>query len=452
MQINPKLIPRQPGVYIVGGTIRDLLLKRDPSDYDIAAVRPCEELAETIAEKAGSRAILLGKPGKSIYRIHAGNEIYDVSPLVGDKIESDLLRRDFTINAMAWDVSSQALIDPAGGLSDLKEGRVRMIRAANLLDDPLRMLRAYRLGAALCFHVDKETEIFIRNHAENIKQCAVERTGDELMKLLAARRSHPYLVRMKAASLLAAVLPELGCLNKPGCGGTVTPEAFSRTLSPLFHLEDCLQNAGFFSETEKREPLSAAHRKSGGPAPLKLSLLLNGSVAGHTEDDETSPGADHTVMIRTVCRRLRLSGKLTDYLILMGENRTEILRLFAMHEQEGLTRRDIVRFCMKTGSLVPDLILQAIASARAVREDKETPFESFCRQLFIFYRLDFLPRAASPPLITGRDLIREIGLSASPVFSEILSRIEEERLTGSLRSREAALTWLKKSPFLDMDS
>jgi tRNA nucleotidyltransferase/poly(A) polymerase len=119
----PQQIPRAADAYLVGGTVRDMIMGGQPTDYDIAAKRPCEPLARHIADKAGSRVIPLGKPDFSIYRIVSGELTFDVAPLEGGSIDEDLKRRDFTVNAMAWRISENRLIDPLNGLNDLKARR-----------------------------------------------------------------------------------------------------------------------------------------------------------------------------------------------------------------------------------------------------------------------------------------------------------------------------------------
>ncbi|HMA66177.1 MAG TPA: hypothetical protein VKO20_00025, partial [Desulfosalsimonadaceae bacterium] len=240
MEINTKFIPREPGLFLVGGTVRDALLGGEPTDFDIAAAPPCGAVARRIAEKTGSRVAAIGKSGAYVYRIVAGNLRFDIAPIQGGSIEADLQRRDFTVNAMAWDLYRQKLLDPADGQTDLEKKYIRMLGENNLLADPLRMLRAYRLAAALGFRLERQTKTAIRRHARRITEAAGERIHDELMKMLACRRSLPWLREMDAAGLLTAIFPELQALKDCRQNNRHAFNAFSHTLEAFSHLENLL--------------------------------------------------------------------------------------------------------------------------------------------------------------------------------------------------------------------
>jgi len=444
----PQLIPHMPGAYLVGGTVRDMLLGKQPTDYDIAVPKPCEPMARQIAKNAGSRLITLGKPDFSIYRIVSGELTFDVAPLEGDSIYEDLTRRDFTVNAMAWDIRKKQLTDILNGFKDLKARRIRMVSEENLRADPVRLLRAFRLAALLKFNIDAATKAVISRHASQIKLTAGERIKEELMKLLACPQSHKYLREMDAAGLLTQIFDELLPLKTCLQNTHHHFDAFEHTMAAYFWLEKLLTAPKKILEKPEELPDPLSH----DPARLKLAMLLHdigkpqsrttdGNGAVHFYQHETI-GAD---MVRPISRRLKLSNALCAYMDVIIRNHLRPLHLFTAHQNQTLTSKGIARFFIKSQGLAVDLLLHAIADARGKKAGQSTkPFEHFCRDLIHAYTFDFSEKASRPPLINGHDLISELDLTPSPLFSKLLSRVEEERLAGRLQNRAEAIDWIRK--------
>jgi poly(A) polymerase len=158
---------RRVQVFLVGGTVRELALGGTSPDIDLAVSRQTLELAQDAARALGGTYVLLDE-GERTARVVAGAAILDLAEFRGPDLTADLKGRDFTINALALDLAAllagrpPELIDPLGGRADLAAGRIRMVAAANLADDPLRLLRAYRFAASHGFSVTPETEAAIQ--------------------------------------------------------------------------------------------------------------------------------------------------------------------------------------------------------------------------------------------------------------------------------------------------
>ncbi|MCK5203391.1 MAG: hypothetical protein KAR15_05950, partial [Desulfobacterales bacterium] len=114
IQIDTKIFPETPGAFIVGGSIRDMLCGRSPIDYDVAVLGDPVKFARQIESSTNGHRIEIGKPGRMIIRVVSEKNIIDISKTKEASIEKDLQARDFTINAMAYDLSSHRLIDPVG--------------------------------------------------------------------------------------------------------------------------------------------------------------------------------------------------------------------------------------------------------------------------------------------------------------------------------------------------
>jgi tRNA nucleotidyltransferase (CCA-adding enzyme) len=175
-------VPR--GCVITGGAVRDALLGIEPADLDIASDDAPRHASE-FARRTGGRQVTLGTRFLT-ERVIAGGRIYDFSPIQGEGVEADLGRRDFTINAIGLDLEGK-LLDPWGGADDLDTKRIRMVAEKNLLDDPLRILRAARMSGSLGFSLEDATLGACRNHVDRVLEVAPERITFEARLVFSSR-------------------------------------------------------------------------------------------------------------------------------------------------------------------------------------------------------------------------------------------------------------------------
>lgn len=206
---------------VVGGAVRDSVLGRTPHDWDVATSALPDQMIALFP-----RVILTGLKHGTV-TIVAGNQMIETTSFraeggysdgrrpdyvkLGVRLEVDLSRRDFTINAMAYDPIADALIDPFGGSAD---ARNRYIRAVGIpqqrfQEDGLRVMRAVRFAAVLQFTLDSETLAAIPSALDNLARVSVERVHDELLKLLAAQRPSIGLFPAYNSGILRTILPEV---------------------------------------------------------------------------------------------------------------------------------------------------------------------------------------------------------------------------------------------------
>jgi tRNA nucleotidyltransferase/poly(A) polymerase len=190
MQWREELTRRFPALaklddcFVVGGAIRDLLLGREPADADVASIDPLAA-ARLIRE----RVIRLGDAEHlSAYRVVDDQHVYDFAELLDHDIDVDLARRDFTVNAMAVHLGRGELLDPHGGQRDIAARLVRMVRAENFDDDPLRALKGVRMAVKYDFTIEPATLDAIQTRASRIVEMAAERVTYELSVILSARK------------------------------------------------------------------------------------------------------------------------------------------------------------------------------------------------------------------------------------------------------------------------
>jgi poly(A) polymerase len=436
-------LPDDEGAYLVGGTVRDILIDRPPMDIDIAVARDARRFAERLAKSKGGRLVVMGSPGKTVYRVAAADRLFDITPLAGDSLEKDLGRRDFTINAMALALRSRTLVDLHGGQRDLRAGTVRMVHPSAFHRDPIRLLRAYRCAANLNFKIDSFTAEMITRQARLISEAAAERIREEFFKMLQTPRCHPYLKEMAASGLVFHIFPELkplgACRQNPAVHRF---DAWTHTLAALDELEAILATPpiGAAARWVQFERQTAAH--------LKTALLLHdiGKPATRSVDPG---GAIHfyghektgASMAARISQRLRFSARERAFIVFIIGNHLRPLHLFNQWIRGGLSSKAQTRFFMQCADLTPPLLLHALADMRAKGGERSAgrAFARFVASQLEAFATIFTPRKAAPPLITGHDLITALQWSPSPVFKAVLDFIAEEQLTGGIQTREAAL-------------
>ncbi|MBN3908380.1 MAG: CCA tRNA nucleotidyltransferase [Nostoc sp. NMS1] len=180
--------------YMVGGAVRDALLGRTREYLDLDFVIPSKavKVARAIAHHYKAGFVLLDAE-RHIARVVFPHATADFAQQEGDSLEVDLHRRDFTVNAIAYNPHTQEIIDPLQGYVDLQQGILRMISPANLEDDPLRLMRGYRQAAQLGFTIEPATRTAICSLASHLSKVAAERVRVEIGYLLANSQGTPWM-------------------------------------------------------------------------------------------------------------------------------------------------------------------------------------------------------------------------------------------------------------------
>jgi tRNA nucleotidyltransferase/poly(A) polymerase len=439
------------GVYLVGGTVRDLLAGHRPADVDLAAAGDIGEIARDIAAATGGRIVDLGKKGFPILRIAASRITVDITPLAPGGIHADLQNRDFTVNAMAYDLHRRRLVDDTGGLDDLRHRRIRVVSPAAFQADPARLVRAFRMAAAFGFAIDAGTLEAVARSAHRIGTVAGERIWSELAKFFAVDDTAALMPHMAATGLLTAIFPEL----EPAKGCTQNHhhqwDVFEHSLRAYSHVEALLRAGA----SVRSDPGGAWPAGLGAFAPiLKYSALLHdvGKPAVRQTDatgrvrfrGHAAKSADITAGIS---RRLRLSARQRDDADGIIRHHLRPLFLFQASTNGTLSRQATVRFFNRCGRLAVPVIVHTradILAKKAVPGPRDAGFLAFCDRLLDAYD-DYRHRQAErPPLVNGRDLIALFDLPPSPRFATILKQVDERRLAGELTDRDQALDWVRQ--------
>ncbi|MBF0343629.1 MAG: CCA tRNA nucleotidyltransferase [Nitrospirae bacterium] len=438
-------------MYAVGGTVRDLLMGREIKDVDVALRGDPVVVAKACARAIGGSFVWLHERFPTA-RVIKGDCVFDFTALRGGDIKTDLLSRDFTINALAMPLDNltryeiNATVDVTLGLDDLKGGVIRMVLRENLVDDPLRLLRAYRFSSQLGFKIEAVTLRTIEELKSLIHRAASERIWSELKAILASDSSTAALESMIHNSLLFELIPELyaakGVTQNQYHSLDVLQHsmaAYKAAEAVLRSLEDLPYSDGF------RQYLSTP---SGTKPILKLAILLHdvgkpstravdadGRVTFHRH---SAVGADLTrdILLRFKAsqREVEHAGRLVFNHMRLNPSISEVM---ANHFDK---KRAMVRLLNKVGADVYAMIIIALADTKAKALPYTDDVMQTARQLLRFYNEEYMPRSQRQRFITGHDLIEGFGLRPSSDFKLILEHVNEMALEGVINSREEALS------------
>ena len=444
-----RLFPAQAGAYLVGGCIRDLLLGLPPADYDLAVSGSPEAYARLLAAKFGGRPIAIGPDRHRLFRVAAGDRIFDLSPLAGAGIEEDLENRDFTINAMAFDLTGRNLIDPLNGLRDLQAKTLKMASPRAFVNDPLRQLRTFRLAVQFSCRIETATLAAVKNMTGTIQTCAGERIRSEMFKLFAFHGSAQVVQQMADCGLLFDIFPELKALQNCSQNEHHSFDVWTHTLAAYQFLENYLDSQNL-DAAHPHVQQAAAHvqqRKQAGL--LKMALLLHdiGKPATRSEDAGGKVhfyghGRRGAALAADICTRLKCSRAESDYIGTMVRLHNRPLFLYLLQAHNRLSDRAVTRFFIHCADLAPAILIHAIADyagKRPVQGKDLGDYTRFVESLLSQYFETHTRRQAEPGLLTGRDLIAHFGLAPSPLFKKLLEKVETARLAGEIQDRQQAL-------------
>lgn len=435
--------------YLVGGTIRDFLMGKTSFDRDIA-IKDAEVFAKNLAEKLDATFIVLDEENK-IYRLVLKDKInyLDISELCGNTIEEDLQRRDFTINAIAYDLAKEQIIDIVGGQDDFKNKVLRQIKDKNFEDDPLRVLRAFRFMAVTGFDMAEELKIAIEKYQILLNKPAKERVMYELMKLFGGDFASKTLLEMDKFGILEEFFPQVKEMKK-------VPPNTHHHLDLFNHVVESVRNVEEIYKSSSKEIQEHLEKVDfGGFARinhLKLATFLHDIGKYSTWTIEES-GRHRFIkhddigakMCKPLLQDLKFSKKQIEYVSFMIKNHIYPSNVLAAPD---LNEKVMMRYLRKMENDVIDNILLAKADRlSALGEDitDEIVKENLdgLDKLLNFYLEKRDTMKPLPKLLDGNEIMELKGIKPSPLLGEIVNALNEAQLNGDVVTKDDAVCFVK---------
>jgi putative nucleotidyltransferase with HDIG domain len=431
--------------YLVGGTVRDALVgsqthKQGSPKQDLDLVVPAGAilLARRLADSLGAGFVVLDEVHQ-IARVVLDSGTIDIAEQEGPSIEVDLGRRDFTCNAIAYDLQREVLIDPFNGKQDLEQRVVRMVQAKNLTEDPLRFLRAYRMAAKLEFTIEFQTRQILQASNGALGQAAPERVRDELVHLLELPVGTEWFLVAHQDGVLQPWLPEIADLEK-------IPANLHHHLPLLEHTFEVMRQVDrVLVELDIRDSLAhvLADRRT-VYVTTKLGALLHdiAKPVTYSLDPDTGKSSFYqhekvgSAMTKEMLTRLKFSREEIRWVTALVEMHLRTGQLV----MQGASERAVYRLMRDAAEKLPALAVLSLADRRSTCGEAVTA--AMQAQSTLFHQ-DLLARYWAPPaakpFLSGKELIEQLGLTPGPVFKEILQAVQEAQALGEVKNPEEAL-------------
>lgn len=422
-------------VYAVGGYVRDKLLEIDAKDIDFVVVGDGVKFAKIVAKELGRKRLILF-PRFRTARLVLGNyelefvgareEVYDENsrnPNVKEAtLQSDLERRDFTVNALAVHINGDnfgEVIDRLGGISDMSDKIIRTPKDPKVtyFDDPLRMVRAIRFATKLKFNIEKSSFNAIRECRKRLKIVSVERVQDEFFKILSYEKPSIGMKLMDDCGLLELLFPELYSLKGVEVvDGVDHKDIFVHTLKVLDNV------AANTKSIIVR--LAALFHDVGKPRVKKFSKEHGFTFYGHED-----VGAK---IFDKIAKRLKMS----------NEIREKVSLLIKLHHRpislttDEVSDSGVRRFLFDGGELCDDLMVLCRADITTANKNKLKRFlENYDKLSKMIVEVEERDRIRNfKPPVSGEEIMEFFDIQAGPLVGKIKSYITDKILDGELRN------------------
>ncbi len=458
------------------------MISRISPDLDFAVPSNGIPLARKVANALNADFVPLDDErdtGRVVVINEDGSRIFlDFAVYRGANLEEDLRARDFTINAIAYNLRDETIIDPLEGGNDLRQKLIRACSPTSLSDDPVRILRAIRQAAAFEFKIEKNTRESLKQAAGQLDRVSPERLRDEVFKILKGPKPDASMRALEMLGVLSQIMPELVSMKGVEQSEPHMYEVWTHTLAVLDYLDQIISALRVGYDAEKtndmftglltlrlgryREQIAAHFAKPLNVDRSPRSLLFFAALYHDVSKPETKTIEesgrtrffDHDVKGADVAanraRGFNLSNDEIDRMRIIIKNHMRI-HFFAdrvQNENKTPSRKAIYRFFRDSGEAGVDLVLLGLADVRATRVHALTievwnAYLDVARILLESYWERPQEIIAPPRLIDGVELMKELGLKPGPAVGQLLESIRENQAAGKIENREQALAFAR---------
>lgn len=434
--------------YLVGGSLRDFFMGKTTCDRDIT-IKNADLFAQKLAKEFDGTLVTLDSENK-IYRVVLSDKInyLDISEMQGNCIEDDLKRRDFTINAIAYNLADDSFVDATGGLQDLESKVLRHIKDENFEDDPLRILRAFRFYAVTGFDMTPELEAALKKHLHLALNPSPERISYEILKLFGGKYASKALLKMDEIGLLEMIFPNIKEMKQ-------VPPNTHHHLGLFYHVVETVRQIEIIYEGLEGEEKEHLDSVDFGGFPrinhLKLAGFLHdiGKFSTWTiEESGRHRFIKHddvgSKMVVPILKQMKFSKKQIEYISCLIKNHIYPSNVIVAPD---LNEKVMMRYVRKMENNVIDNIVLAKAdrlSARGVDVTQEM-VDANLNGLSTLLRF-YLDKKSSlkplPKLLDGKEIMDLKGIKQSPELGKIIKSLQEAQLNGEVNTREEAVSYV----------
>ncbi len=448
---------RKVKLYLVGGALRDLILKRkkDNPDFDFCLNKGAISFGQRLAKQLRAAFIVLDQEHAAcrlVKRIADKIYTFDFTDFRAPGIEKDLLHRDFTINSLALELAhvfsnedlNSLIIDPYLGREDIKRKIIKVTGKNSFKEDPLRILRAFSFSCMFGFNLDQETLRLAKKEKNKISAVSSERIREELFKIFDSRLAYASLVVLDKLKILEIIFPEIKPMRNIGQGPHHHLDVWQHTLETLNQFELILKaikkNSEIYNYME--EIVAGLHKRS---SLLKLACILHdvGKPKAMRREKKKIIFHGHERiglgLTRLICRRLKLSNdecRCLERIVLWH------LRPGYLADNQALSQRAIFRYFRDTGPDALGVLLLSLADQRATKGPLTTALTRIRHEKTVKALTRKLLKKNKEKKIThllnGHEIMKKFKLQPSELIGGILDELEEAQAIGKIKDKDGA--------------
>jgi len=440
-------------IYLVGGCVRDFLLGKTSTDRDLIVTdEDARNFALNVSEFLDGKFIPLDEENK-IYRVILPDKtnFLDITNPVENLLESDITRRDLSINAIAVNIRTGEIPEICrSGIDDIKDNVLREITETNFTDDPLRLLRVFRFYSILGFEPSRSLIDIVSRHSKLINKPAKERVEYELMKLFSGKYCAKSLLLMEKTGLLEEIFPIVNELKQ-------IPPNQHHHLDLFNHSIETVRQIQLLYEQSAPEVKSHLEKVDFGGfsriAHLKLAGFLHdiGKPSTWTIEEDTlrhrfiKHDSAGEKLCKPILKNLCFSNKQIDYIsyiikkhmyptavVSAPEVNEKVMMRYLRKSEENAIDNIIIAQADRLSALGPE-ITQEIVSENI---NALNTLMTFC----IEAKKNYKP---IPKLLDGNEIMEILNIKPSPKLGEILENLKEAQISGDITTKEEAINFIK---------
>lgn len=474
-----EVLAHDPSIWLVGGSVRDALIGRETHDLDFAVDGDALDVARRVARTLGAAFYPLDDQrdtGRVILESPDGEREYlDFARLRAPGIIDDLKARDFTLDAMAVPLNdTDSLIDPTQGEPDLRAKLLRATSSHAIADDPIRALRGIRLAAQFDLRVDRATREQMRTQAGSLSRVSAERVRDEFIRVINGRRPAAALRALDALGILESIIPEIRPMKGVSQPPPHTLDVWEHSLLTVDRLEALLAVLGPTYDPDAAADLTLGlatvklgrHRfalhdhfaeRLSDERPARALLMFSALLHDVGKPETRTVAADGRIRFFEHDRVGAGTAASRAAKLRLAKSEADRIRATVRHHMRPLflaqagdvSTRAIYRFFRDAGRAGVDVAVLSLADTLATY-GHTLPQEVW--QLHVDVSSTLLrgyyesrdSSVAPPPLLTGDDLIKELGLSPGRRLGQLLEAIREAQAAGEVEDHQAALEFARR--------